>query len=67
MSDDQFFFASIALSLGVPLLLALGELYMLRRPPGGGPPPEPEPKQPKPLPDCLIPRPMPRLRVPEDA
>lgn len=64
MTDGEFFLASISLSLGLPLVLALGELFMLRRPPGGGgPPPPPEPTAPKPLPDCLIPR----LRVREDA
>ena len=68
MSDVQFFLASISLSLGVPLLLALRELYLLRRPPdGGGPQPEPRPIQPRPLPDCLIPRLATHPRIREDA
>ncbi len=53
------------LTFGVPLALALRELVLLRRPPGGAwpgdgpktPAPLPIPPQsPRSLPDCLIPR-----------
>ena len=64
-----------ALTLGIPLVLAVGQMVAWRRRPrGGGRPPRdmPAPPRPKPLPDCLIPRPMvrgpaPRIRVLEDA
>lgn len=68
MTSEHHFLASVALSLGVPLILALRELVLLRRPPDGGPPPPPEPPpEPKPLPDCLRPKPMARPRLLEDA
>ena len=54
---------SFALTFGVPILFALRELMVLRRHRGdGGGRDEPpaEPKSPKPLPDCLIPKPMAR-------
>ena len=61
MSPATFVILSGVLTFGAPLLLAIRELVLLRRPPRGagwsGPrssPPEPPP--PKPLPDCLIPR-----------
>ena len=49
-----------ALTFGVPLLLAIRELILLRRPrrDGGPPPGDPIPPAPKPLPDCLIPKPF---------
>ena len=68
-----------ALTIGIPLVLAIGQVVAWRRRPGRDDwrrPHEPLPKPPKPLPDCLIPRPMPlarprvpgpRVRVLEDA
>ena len=51
------------LTFGVPLLLAIHELAVLRRNPGQSGPdrtPEPFPAPRKPLPDCLIPKLTPR-------
>jgi hypothetical protein len=69
MDGTAFVVLSGALTFGVPLALALRELFELKRRDGGswdgdGPPPS-KPKPPpshgqKPLPDCLIPRLPPR-------
>jgi hypothetical protein len=76
MSPETQILLSGALTFGVPLVLAVRELIVLRRPPRGGWRPEPTPPAPtpplspagqKPLPDCLIPKPVagPRERVRE--
>jgi hypothetical protein len=47
------------LTFGVPLVMAIRELMVLRRGDGGAWPGDPVPETPplpKPLPDCLIPR-----------
>jgi hypothetical protein len=47
------------LTFGVPLVMAIRELMVLRRGGGGAWPGDPTPEMPplpKPLPDCLIPR-----------
>ena len=77
MAPSTFVLLSGALTYGVPLLLAVRELWTLGSTPrgGDGPPPPPPPvlsPLPKPLPDCLIPRPVIRreaspVRVLEDA
>jgi hypothetical protein len=72
MSPASFVILSGALTFGAPLALAVHELLVLRRPPRGGgwngPRLEPlEPKAPKPLPDCLIPKRTVRVRELEDA
>ncbi len=68
MSPETQILLSGALTFGVPLVLAVRELLLLRRPPRGGWRPEPMPPNAgpvplpaggKPLPDCLIPKPMP--------
>lgn len=68
LSSETHILLSGALTFGVPLILALRELLLLRRSPRGGWRPEPTPPSPgpapapsgaKPLPDCLIPKPMP--------
>lgn len=65
MSGTAFVVLSGTLTFGIPLLLAIRELYDLRRRgkggwDGDGPGPSVPPKPPslghKPLPDCLIPR-----------
>jgi hypothetical protein len=45
-----------SLTFGVPLILAVRELYILRRGSGGGwrPDPKPDDVTPKPLPPCLL-------------
>jgi hypothetical protein len=71
MSSGTFILLSGTLTFGAPLLLAIHELIALRRRPQDDgwdrrridPPPPP----PKPLPDCLIPRPITRVRELEDA
>jgi hypothetical protein len=72
MSPTTFVILSGALTFGAPIALAIHELIMLRRPPRGpgwnGPDIEPmEPRPPKPLPDCLIPKRLVRTRELEDA
>ena len=70
MSSDTFMLLSGTLTFGAPLVLAIHELIALRRRPQDDgwdgrriePPPPP-----KPLPDCLIPRPLVRVRELEDA
>jgi len=64
MSPSTFVILSGVLTFGVPLLLAVRELFYLR-PSGGWTPDPPPPPEPKPLPDCLIPKPMVRRREPE--
>lgn len=49
------------LTFGMPLILALRELVVLRRPPGGSPPGPAPDHEPKPLPACLLVPPRPRL------
>ena len=68
MSPATHVVLSCFLSMGLPVLWGCWELWRLRqdRRGGGGRKVEP-PAPPRPLPDCLIPRPMPRLRVREDA
>ncbi len=65
MNGTAFVLLSGTLTFGVPLLLAVRELYVLKRRgrggwDGDGPSPRPAPRPPslghKPLPDCLIPR-----------
>lgn len=65
MNGTAFVVLSGALTFGVPLVLAMRELFELKRRDGGGwegdGPAPPKPPQPpsmgqKPLPDCLIPR-----------
>jgi len=65
MAPATFVILSGVLTFGVPLVLAVRELLMLRRPPktrwggtwgDGRTVPCPAPR--KPLPDCLVPRPM---------
>ena len=74
LSPVGFVLASGALTFGVPLVIALRELAVMRPPrPWGGPPaaPDPVPVPPrdnpdtdrKPLPDCLIPKLPPRAPV----
>jgi hypothetical protein len=69
MSPELQILLSGALTFGVPLLLAVRELVLLRRAPRGGwrpdptppaPTPPPPPSGEKPLPDCLIPKPLPK-------
>jgi hypothetical protein len=83
MKPEVWILLSGALSFGVPLVLAVGELLSLRRGGDGGfgggsgrapappPPPPLPPAGSKRLPECLIPRPAPnptaRARVLEDA
>ena len=65
MDGTAFVLLSGTLTFGVPLVLAMRELYDLKRRDNGGwdgdgpapsaPKPPPSPGQ-KPLPDCLIPR-----------
>ncbi len=68
MSPGTHVMMNCFLTMGLPVLWGLYELWALRRARSGGggrrvaPPPAP-----KPLPDCLIPRPMVRERVLEDA
>ena len=68
MSANTHVLLSGALALGIPLVLAAGQMLVARRPRRGNgrpPPPPPPPPLPKPLPDCLIPRPMaPRTAAP---
>ena len=65
MNGTAFVLLSGTLTFGIPLMLAVRELYELKRRgrggwDGDGPSPPPPPKPPsfghKPLPDCLIPR-----------
>lgn len=65
MNGTAFVLLSGALTFGIPLVLAIRELYELRRRDGGrwegdgpgpGVPPPPPSLGHKPLPDCLIPR-----------
>jgi hypothetical protein len=61
LSPALFVILSGCLTFGVPLLLAVRELHLLRRRPNDGgfrPDPAPPPA-PKPLPPCLIPVRMP--------
>lgn len=79
MKPEVWILLSGALTFGVPLVLAVRELLLLRRGGDGGfrkpdrvpVAPRPFPVGTKPLPDCLIPRPAPnpiaRARVLEDA
>lgn len=71
MSPHVQVLLSGALTFGVPLAFAIRELIVLRRPPrNDGQPPPPVPPRPpvnRPLPDCLIPKPLPRVRQLEDA
>jgi hypothetical protein len=68
MSAGSLAMTNCFLTMGVPILWGLYELWALRRARSGGrdrrvePPPAP-----KPLPDCLIPKPIVRQRVLEDA
>ncbi len=74
MNDDLFILLSSTLTFGVPLALAVRELWALRRDEGRGrggdgrrerdpaphTPPAPAPGGiGRPLPDCLIPKPLP--------
>lgn len=66
ISEQTFVLLSGVLTFGAPLVFAISELIVLRRPPRDDPGPPPrdfEPPPPKPLPDCLIPRPMVRPMV----
>ena len=77
MDAEWHMLLSGTLTFGVPLALAVRELVVLRRPPGGAwpgdgpktPAPLPMPPQsPRSLPDCLIPRIAPtpvKARAPE--
>jgi hypothetical protein len=72
MSPATFVVLSGTLTFGAPLALAIRELFVLRNPRRGGgwagPRPDPvKPDAPKPLPDCLIPKPISRVRELEDA
>ena len=69
MAPETHVILSCFLSMGLPVLWGLRELWLLRRAGGeGGQRRVPAPElAPKPLPDCLIPRPMARPRVLEDA
>lgn len=74
MTPGTQVFLSGALTFGVPLLLAVRELLVIRRPspgapPDENPPPPPMPPPPRydsdrPLPACLVPQRRPE-RVPE--
>lgn len=58
MSPESIVIVSGAMTFGGPLVLAIRELVVLRRPPRGGDGPpgrRPLPPTPKPLPDCLRP------------
>ena len=70
MTPTTHVLLSGALTFGVPLVLAVGQLIALRRRPGDGwkrDPRIPPPPPPKPLPDCLIPRlPLLGLRRPPE-
>lgn len=71
LSPALFVILSGCLTFGVPLLLALRELHLLRRRPNDGgyrPDPAPEPA-PRPLPPCLVPvlPPPTRQKIPEMA
>jgi len=63
MATSQMLFSG-ALTLGIPLALAIGQVIAWRRRPRRRDdwqrPHEPLPRPPKPLPDCLIPRLIPR-------
>jgi hypothetical protein len=75
MDSETHILLSGALTFGVPLILAIRELFILRRDNRGGgwhdPAPDPLPVPPrppmgqKPLPDCLIPKRLDRARQPE--
>lgn len=75
MSPTTIVLLSSLLTYGVPLALAVYQIWSLRRPSTGNdgpPPPAPDkPHSPKPLPDCLLPKPVrapsPRVRVLENA
>ena len=76
MAPSTFVLLSGTLTFGVPMMLAVRELFTLSPTPrGGGDEPPPEPRftpAPTPLPDCLLPPPMPvrrpvLVRVLEDA
>jgi hypothetical protein len=57
MSDTLNVYCEFALSFGVPMLLALRELWIVDKPRGGWREDVPPvPPAPKPLPDCLIPK-----------
>ncbi len=61
MTSATFILLSGVLTFGVPLLLAIRELWFLDMTPNRGdgpPPPHAEPLAPRPLPDCLLPRPV---------
>ena len=68
MSPATFVVLSGSLTFGAPLILAVRELFVLRRPRSGpgwsGNRPDPlEPRPPKPLPACLVPKPWARREV----
>ena len=66
MATSHILFSGV-LTLGIPLVLAIGQVVAWRRRPRRDDwrrPHEPLPRPPKPLPDCLIPRPLPRSLVP---
>ena len=69
MSPATHVMLSCFLSMGLPVLWGCWELWRLRRYRGGGGGGHrvEAPVPPKPLPDCLIPRPIVRPRVLEDA
>ncbi|WP_376099963.1 hypothetical protein ACE7GA_12870 [Roseomonas sp. CCTCC AB2023176] len=68
MSSETFVLLNSILTMGVPILWCLYELWSLGRARSGRDDRRaPEPPAPKPLPDCLIPKPIVRQRVLEDA
>ena len=68
MTATSFIVLSFAATHGIPIAVAIRELFVLGRPgrPGGDePPPPPLQELPKPLPDCLLPRTIVKVSVRE--